>query len=114
MAPESDKLHFKQTTDLQKHAELFHQGHTLLSTVELAALKGICMKKSECESISTKTLSTSKDKWSSSIVCAELLTYLYLYSVMSKKKGSKNKHWESNHLRFDTLKPVVEISIPKP
>lgn len=34
--------------------------------------------------------------------------------MMFENSVPKNEHWESNHLRFDTLKPVVEISIPKP
>lgn len=60
-----------------------------MSAVEVAALKGIYMENNEGESISTKTISISKDKWFSSTVCAELLPYLYLYSVLSKKSVLK-------------------------
>lgn len=61
--------------------------HTLLSTAEVVVLKGIRMKKMNMNRYLRKLF--QQDRWSSSIGCAELLTYLYLYSVMSKKRALK-------------------------
>lgn len=65
MRSKPDKIHFKQTTDLKKDADASYSNKGtlyLLSTLEVAALKGVCMENTDCESISTKTISTSKDK----------------------------------------------------